>query len=100
METGDNRSELPDKFIVDGIEITIAQARIIILSTYGLQRKQMADLLNISKNTIDTHLDRIYKLLKVQSQPMLMIWAVRNGLYANGHLQGYYLFKGYAKVPW
>lgn len=80
------------KFEVAGKELTLCQARIISLSIHGLQRKQLADLLGNSRHTIDTHLDRIYKLLELNDSRQVMLWALRNGFNTEGYLHNEYLF--------
>ncbi|MBI1286779.1 MAG: hypothetical protein GC178_04295 [Flavobacteriales bacterium] len=62
-------------YMVDGKKLTECQMRIIGLSVKGLMRKEMAEELGKSRHTIDTHLDRIYKLLDLHSDKQLTAWA-------------------------
>lgn len=88
-----------EKFEVDGKELTLCQARIISLLTHGLQRKQLAHYLGNSRHTIDTHLDRIYKLLRKNDSRHVMLWALQNGFDTEGNLNNKYLF-GNLDVQW
>ena len=88
------------KFEVDGKMITEYQARILSLSIHGLARKQIADLLGNSRHTIDTHMDRIYKVLGCNDARLAVVWAVSNGFDRQGRLNGQYLFDNATALPW
>lgn len=79
--------------------LTMCQARIVSLSALGLQRKTIAHHLGNSRHTIDTHLDRIYKLLGINDGRQLVAWALANGFDLNGNLQETYLFHEYEDMP-
>jgi DNA-binding NarL/FixJ family response regulator len=87
-------------FFIDGTWLTIGRLRIIILQSYGLPRKNIADILRLHPGTIDTQIDRIYKHLGFNNQIQMVIWATTNGLRNNGHVQNRYLFDGYTNLPW
>ncbi len=87
------------KFEVDNRLITHCQARIISLFIHGLPRKQMAHILGNSRHTIDTHIDRIYKLLNLHDSRQVIVWAISHGFDANGCLNGLYLFDKEVHLP-
>ncbi len=88
------------KFDVGGTLITECQARILSLFIHGLARKQIADALGNSPHTIDTHIDRIYKLLGFNDARLAVVWALSNGFDHKGSLNGQYLFANYKHLPW
>jgi len=94
-----NGSNVP-RFDVNGIVITLCQARVISLNIHGLQRKEMADLLGNSQSTINAHFDRIYRLVQLNDRVLLLRWAMANGFDDKGNLNGQYLFDGYKGMPW
>lgn len=101
MNNSDTRGmELPPTFEIAGKTITLCQARIISLAALGLLRKTIADHLGNSRHTIDTHLDRIYKLLGINDGRQLVAWALANGFDQNGNLHGVYLFPNLEEAPW
>jgi len=90
-----------EKFDVDGKKLTLCQIRIISLSIHGLQRKQLADYLGNSHHTIDSHLNTIYKELKLHDARLVLLWALQNGFDLKGCLNGQYLFQGIMRQwPW
>lgn len=92
-------TELPKVFTVGQYTLTLCQARIISLSAPGLQRKTIAHHLGNSRHTIDSHLDRIYKLLGINDGRQLVAWALANGFDLNGNLQELYLFGDLEDMP-
>ncbi len=88
------------KFEVDGKELTLCQARIVSLLMHGLQRKELAHYLGNSKNTIDTHLDRIYRELNLHDSRLVLVWAINHGFDSHGCLNGLYLFDKEMNLPW
>lgn len=98
MEQSTNRNGGPQKtFLVAGITITECQMRIIGLNVLGLLRKEMADALGVKPPTIDSHFNRIYKLLLLEGGRQLVVWALSNGFNANGHYNGIDLMEGFIK---
>jgi hypothetical protein len=54
-----------------------------------------------SKHTVDSHFDRIYKLLQINDSRQLVVWALANGFDAQGCLNGLYLFDEIEEdLPW
>ncbi|MCB2194409.1 MAG: LuxR C-terminal-related transcriptional regulator [Bacteroidetes bacterium] len=43
-------------------------------------RKQIADTLNLSIHTVDTHIRHIHIKTNTHSQSELIIWAIKNGI--------------------
>ena len=96
----DKHMELPQSFVVGEKVITVCQARVISLGALGLQRKKIAHYLGISKHTIDSHMDRIYKLLGINDGRQLVVWALANGFDGSGNLKEHYLFSDFGEMPW
>lgn len=96
----DKHMELPNSIVVGEKVITECQARVISLAALGLQRKNVAHYLGISKHTIDSHMDRIYKLLGINDGRQLVAWALANGFDMEGNLDGCYLFSDHEQMPW
>ena len=86
--------------IIDGKKVTPCQARVISLGTLGIQRKTIAHHLGNSKHTIDTHLDRIYKLLDIHDGRQLVAWALAHRFDLRGNLMERYLFTDFKGLPW
>ncbi|MCB9185526.1 MAG: hypothetical protein H6601_02130 [Flavobacteriales bacterium] len=99
-ENAENRGHRVPKFLVDGKYITLHQARIISLFVHGLPRKQLAHVLGNSPHTIDTHMDRIYKLLGINAGSLIPLWATMNGFDTKGCLHSVYLFGTMRNLPW
>lgn len=89
-----------NKFRFGNKTITLCQARIISLNLHGLSRKEIANLLGNSVNTISTHYTMIYKVLDIHDSRKLGTWALTNTFDTNGHLNGKYLFDNYCNLPW
>ena len=89
METEKKPNCGPQKtYLVDGKEITECQMRIIGLNVRGLRRKEMADVLNVTTSTIDSHFNRIYREMKFHDAKLLVVWALGNGFDSNGNYNG------------
>lgn len=74
--------------------------QVISLLVSGLYRKEMADVLNVSESTVNTHLNRVYSQTRPMRRALLSSWAVLNGFDHHGNWNGIYLFDGKTGVPW
>ena len=69
--TGDGTIMQNEKlFAMDGL--TPKQKRVALLLIYGKTRRDIAETLGISENTVKTHTQRVFKKLGVKSQKALM----------------------------
>lgn len=87
-------------YVVAGITITECQMRIISLNAAGLLRKEMTSILSVELSTVNTHFNRIYKLLNLARSNKLVTWALTNGFDDKGNCEGVYLFENIVGVPW
>lgn len=58
-------------------EISKTESEVIRLKTIGLQHKEIAERLNISPLTVQTHFQNIYRKLKLRDDSELIIWFYR-----------------------
>lgn len=73
--------ELNDKQKDDSFELLTAREREILqLAAEGKSNKEIANLLNLSLYTVDTHRSRILHKLNLHSVPELILYAVRKGI--------------------
>ena len=64
--------------------LTIAEARVASLAGEGLRGQEIKDRLNLSINTVETHLQHVYRKLGITSQRELMRLATQGKLLAAG----------------
>lgn len=57
-------------------QISARELNVIRLVSYGLSRKQIADLLFISPLTVDTHIKNIYDTLGIHKETELTRWYI------------------------
>jgi DNA-binding NarL/FixJ family response regulator len=58
--------------------LTAREREILILIASGINNSQIADNLNISRNTVKTHLYNIYNKIKVPNRLQAALWAAKN----------------------
>lgn len=61
-------------------QITKRNIQIMQLMANGLTLNEVGQILQISVNTVKSHLNRIYVLTGVQNRNELIAWGFRNGL--------------------
>ena len=64
----------------DPVRLTKREVEILSLVIEGYSSKQVADLLFISKRTVDFHLDNVYGKLEVRNKMQALQRATRLGL--------------------
>lgn len=64
----------------DGVRLTKRELEILSLIVEGHSSKQVADMLFVSKRTVDFHLDNIYEKLQVTNRMQALQRASRLGL--------------------
>lgn len=69
-----NAKNLPDSLFTE------RELDIIKFSCQGLRYKEIADCLNISERTVETHKNNIFRKLGISSSVELVIYAIRNGI--------------------
>jgi DNA-binding NarL/FixJ family response regulator len=75
--------QLQDKDIVDSYELlTTREREILQLIAEGKSNKDMANMLNLSLYTVETHRSNILEKLSLHSVPELILYAVRKGVIA------------------
>jgi DNA-binding CsgD family transcriptional regulator/cytochrome c-type biogenesis protein CcmH/NrfG len=60
--------------------LTVSEARVASLSAQGLRGREIAERLNLAPNTVDTHLQHVYRKLGIRSQVELMRLAAQGKL--------------------
>lgn len=75
----DRSSNNPDSKNL-GRPLTTREREILQLIAEGHLHQQIADRLNISVRTVDTHRNNIMKKLDVHDTATLVTWAIRNGI--------------------
>jgi len=65
---------------VENVRLTKRELEILSLIVEGHSSKQVADMLFVSKRTVDFHLDNIYEKLQVTNRMQAMQRASRLGL--------------------
>lgn len=61
--------------------LTDQEARVLRMIAVGLNNEEIALLLDISVNTVKTHVRHIYQKLAVEDRTNAVIWAVQQGAY-------------------
>jgi two-component system response regulator NreC len=75
--------QLQDRDIVDSYELlTTREREILQLIAEGKSNKDMANMLNLSPYTVETHRSNILEKLSLHSVPELILYAVRKGVIA------------------
>ena len=64
----------------DGVRLTRREVEILMLVIEGHSSKKVADMLFISKRTVDFHLDNVYGKLQVRNKMQALQKATRLGL--------------------
>ena len=73
--------ELADKQKEDSFELLTPREREVLqLAAEGKSNKEIANLLNLSLYTVDTHRSNILHKLNLHSVPELILYAVRKGI--------------------
>jgi DNA-binding NarL/FixJ family response regulator len=62
------------------ISLTAQETKITELTSWGLTAKEIADKLNISIHTVNTHRKNIFKKIGVKNSSELVMFAVRKGI--------------------
>jgi DNA-binding CsgD family transcriptional regulator len=60
--------------------MTVSEARVASLSAQGVRGREIAERLNLTPNTVDTHLQHVYRKLGIRSQVELMRLAAQGKL--------------------
>jgi DNA-binding NarL/FixJ family response regulator len=68
------------KLSFKNIELTVREKEIVGLICRGFSSKEVADILNLSPKTIDTHRSNIYSKLSISNVADLAFYALENGL--------------------
>ncbi|MEI6820572.1 MAG: response regulator transcription factor [Bacteroidota bacterium] len=76
----DNYKKAKDRTINQHYEITTRELQIIELFTEGLSYKEIADRLNISVRTVESHKNNIFEKLEINSIADLVKYAIRHGI--------------------
>jgi RNA polymerase sigma factor (sigma-70 family) len=75
--------QLQDKDIEDSYELLTAREREVLQSVAeGKSNKEIANMLNLSLYTVETHRSRILNKLNLHTVPELILYAVRKGVIA------------------
>ncbi len=61
-------------------ELTDQEYRILVLLAQGLTNDAIAEALSISRNTVKTHVSRVYEKIGVSDRTQAAIWAIRHGV--------------------
>jgi DNA-binding NarL/FixJ family response regulator len=73
--------EMSDKHKTDSFELLTAREREILqLAAEGRSNKEVAQLLNLSQHTVETHRAHILQKLNLHTVPELILYAVRKGI--------------------
>jgi DNA-binding NarL/FixJ family response regulator len=81
MLVDDYVRQLQDKDIEDSYELlTLREREILQLIAEGKSNKDMANMLNLSLYTVETHRSNILEKLNLHSVPELILYAVRKGV--------------------
>ena len=62
------------------VSLTAQETKVTELTSWGLTAKEIADKLNISIHTVNTHRKNIFKKIGVKNASELVMYAVRNGI--------------------
>jgi len=77
----DNFRKMADQQKTDSLELLSAREREILqLAAEGRSNKEIANLLNLSFHTVETHRAHILRKLNLHTVPELILYAVRKGL--------------------
>jgi len=85
---------------VNGVRLTLGEARVLSLLRLDLSRKQIGVILGITESTIDKRLKIILLKIVVKTSNGAGIWATENGFDTKGCVNGQYLFHGFDTLPW
>lgn len=73
------------KFSCEGLTVTEREIEIIKFIAEGLSNKQIADKLNLSTHTVNTHRKNIMNKLEVNNTAGIVMYAVKNQLLETNH---------------
>jgi two-component system, NarL family, response regulator NreC len=77
----DNFRQMADKQKTDSLELLSGREREILqLAAEGRSNKEIANLLNLSFHTVETHRAHILQKLNLHTVPELILYAVRKGI--------------------
>lgn len=68
--------DLPDDFLIESL--TVRELEVLTLITKQFSTSEIADMLNVSMSTIDTHRKNLLRKLKVKNAVGLAMYAVKN----------------------
>jgi DNA-binding NarL/FixJ family response regulator len=60
--------------------LTQRQSDVVAAIARGLSNREIADLLNVTPNTVKTYIRAAYKAIGVRTRPQAVLWAVDHGL--------------------
>ncbi len=73
--------QMADKQKTDSLELlTVRESEILQLAAEGRSNKEIANLLNLSSHTVETHRAHILQKLNLHTVPELILYAVRKGI--------------------
>jgi two-component system nitrate/nitrite response regulator NarL len=61
-------------------DLTQREAQVAGMVALGMSSKEIALVLSVSVRTVETHLQNIYKKLKLQNRAALAVYAERHGI--------------------
>ncbi len=64
---------------LDGIPISVQEARVLVLNIYGLSYTEMADFLGCKPNTISSIVRQLHSKLEVHSNTEMLRFSLLNG---------------------
>jgi two-component system response regulator NreC len=81
MLVDDYMRQMKEKDVEDSYELLTAREREILqLVAEGKSTKEVANLLNLSPYTVETHRSNLFEKLNIHSLPELILYAVRKGV--------------------
>lgn len=89
----------PKKYTVLSKELTDTVIKVLILDIYCKTRKDAANILGISVNTVKSHLKTYKDAFNVSSTREIHCFGIDNGFYNNGYFQGDFLFYDEEGLP-
>ena len=79
---GDDGGVSPDTAAITPVQLSRREREVALLIAQGLPNRQIGSALAIKERTVEDHVSRLLRKLRLANRAQVILWAIANGLVA------------------